>query len=55
MLAITKTAALRGIEGINVTVEVDSSRGLPAFLVVGLGDAFEFNQMPVVHIRLSLE
>ncbi len=39
MLAITKTAALRGIEGINVTVEVDSSRGLPAFLVVGLGDA----------------
>ena len=39
MLAITKTAALRGIEGIDVTVEVDSSRGLPAFLVVGLGDA----------------
>ena len=39
MLAITKTSALRGIEGINVTCEVDSSRGLPAFMVVGLGDA----------------
>ena len=38
MLAITKTAALKGIEGIDVTVEVDSSRGLPAFMVVGLGD-----------------
>ncbi|MBO5994638.1 MAG: ATP-binding protein, partial [Firmicutes bacterium] len=38
MLAITKTAALRGIEGIDVTVEVDSSRGLPSFHVVGLGD-----------------
>ena len=34
MLAITKTSALRGIEGINVTCEVDSSRGLPAFMVV---------------------
>ena len=38
MLAITKTAALRGIEGINVSVEVDSSRGLPSFHIVGLGD-----------------
>ena len=39
MLAITRTAALRGIEGIEVTVEVDSSRGLPTFHVVGLGDS----------------
>lgn len=38
MLAITRTAALAGIEGINVKVEVDSSRGLPAFHVIGLGD-----------------
>ena len=38
MLAITGTAALRGIEGVSVTVEVDSSRGLPSFHVVGLGD-----------------
>ena len=39
MLAITRTTALRGIEGIEVTVEVDSSRGLPSFHVVGLGDS----------------
>ncbi len=39
MLAITKTAALNGIEGTEVTVEADSSRGLPYFHVVGLGDA----------------
>ncbi len=39
MIALTKTAALRGIEGIEVNVEVDSSRGLPSFHVVGLGDS----------------
>ena len=38
MLTMTKTAALLGIEGIPVTAEVDSSRGLPAFHVIGLGD-----------------
>lgn len=38
MLAVTKTAALSGIEGISVKVEVDSARGLPAFNVIGLGD-----------------
>ena len=38
MLAITRTATLYGIDGATVTVEVDSSRGLPAFLVVGMGD-----------------
>lgn len=38
MLAITRTAALSGIEGISVKVEVDSGRGLPAFHVIGLGD-----------------
>ncbi|MBQ5440948.1 MAG: YifB family Mg chelatase-like AAA ATPase [Firmicutes bacterium] len=39
MIAITRTSTLRGIEGIDVTVEADSSRGLPSFHVVGLGDA----------------
>ena len=39
MLAITKTAALMGIDGAAVTVEADSSRGLPAYQVVGMGDA----------------
>lgn len=38
MLAVTRTAALSGIEGIEVKVEVDSARGLPAFNVIGLGD-----------------
>lgn len=38
MLAITRTAALSGIDGIGVKVEVDSGRGLPAFNVIGLGD-----------------
>lgn len=38
MFSITKTAALSGIEGIQVAVEVDSARGLPAFNVIGLGD-----------------
>lgn len=35
---MTKTAALFGIEGIEVTVETDAARGLPAFTVIGLGD-----------------
>ena len=39
MLAITRTAALSGIEGTAVTVEADSSRGLPSFHVVGMGDS----------------
>lgn len=38
MLAITRTAALNGIEGTGVKVEVDAARGLPAFNVIGLGD-----------------
>ena len=38
MLAITRTAALAGIEGISVRAEVDVGRGLPAFHVIGLGD-----------------
>jgi len=38
MLAVTRTAALAGIEGISVKAEVDSGRGLPAFHVIGLGD-----------------
>ena len=38
MLFTTKTAALLGIEGIEVNAEVDVSGGLPAFHVTGLGD-----------------
>ena len=38
MLAITRTVALAGIEGISVKAEVDVGRGLPAFHVIGLGD-----------------
>ena len=39
MLEIVKTASFIGMEAIEVTCEVDSQRGLPAFHVVGLGDA----------------
>lgn len=38
MLAITRSLTLHGIKGIEVVVEVDSARGLPAFSVIGLGD-----------------
>ncbi len=39
MLEIVKTASFAGMDAIDVTCEVDSARGLPAFHVVGLGDA----------------
>lgn len=38
MLAVTGTAALSGIEGKYIKVEVDSSRGLPSFNITGFGD-----------------
>ena len=38
MLAITKTAGLSGIRGIEVTVEAAAEQGLPAYHVIGLGD-----------------
>lgn len=38
MLAQVTTFALRGIESLRVTVEVDIRPGLPAFGIVGLGD-----------------
>ena len=38
MLSRIQTASVSGIEGKNVTVEVDITRGLPGFYVVGLGD-----------------
>ncbi len=38
MLAVTQTFSLLGIDGFPVQVEVDISRGLPAFSVVGLPD-----------------
>ncbi len=38
MLFTTRTAALMGIDGVSVNVEVDVCRGLPAFHVTGLGD-----------------
>ena len=36
MLAAVRSAALSGIEAVQVTVEVDASRGLPFWVVVGL-------------------
>jgi magnesium chelatase family protein len=38
MLIRTYGAALQGVEGIRVTVEVDAGRGLPSFQIVGQGD-----------------
>jgi magnesium chelatase family protein len=38
MLAIVKSAAVVGLEGAVVEVEVDLSPGLPSFTIVGLGD-----------------
>ena len=38
MLSSLTTFALRGIDSLRVTVEVDVRRGLPAFSIVGLGD-----------------
>jgi magnesium chelatase family protein len=38
MLAIAKSAAVVGLEGAVVEVEVDLSPGLPSFTIVGLGD-----------------
>jgi len=38
MLIRTYGAALQGVDGIRVTVEVDAGRGLPAFQIVGQGD-----------------
>src|SRR4051812_42722818 len=38
MLARITTFALRGIDSLRVTVEVDVRRGLPAFSIGGLGD-----------------
>src|SRR5918996_47681 len=39
MLASVATFAIEGIDSVEVTVEVDVRRGLPAFTVVGLPDA----------------
>src|SRR5882757_5471967 len=39
MLASVATFALDGVDGREVTVEVDVRRGLPAFTLVGLPDA----------------
>lgn len=38
MISISNTTAVKGIEGIEVKVEVDVGRGLPSFNIVGLGD-----------------
>lgn len=38
MLAKVHTAAILGLEGAIVEVEVDTSRGLPSFIIVGLPD-----------------
>src|SRR4030042_2106769 len=39
MLAKVHTAAVVGLEGAIVEVEVDTARGLPSFTIVGLPDA----------------
>ena len=39
MLARVTTFAIDGVEPRRVTVEVDIRAGLPAFTIVGLGDA----------------
>src|SRR5437870_4760057 len=39
MLSGVATFALEGVDSVEVTVEVDLRRGLPAFTVVGLPDA----------------
>ena len=39
MLATIRSAALRGLEPVPVTIEVSITNGLPAFHVVGLPDA----------------
>ena len=39
MLARVKTAAMVGLDGYPVDVEVDISPGLPSFTIVGLPDA----------------
>lgn len=39
MLAITKSMALKGIEGYLVAIQVDISNGIPDFRIVGLPDA----------------
>jgi magnesium chelatase family protein len=39
MLAKVHTAAVVGLEGAIVQVEVDTARGLPSFTIVGLPDA----------------
>lgn len=38
MLAIVRSCAVVGLEGMLVEVQIDIAQGLPAFLVVGLGD-----------------
>ena len=38
MLANVRTFALEGVDGVEVTVEADVRRGLPAFTIVGLPD-----------------
>jgi magnesium chelatase family protein len=39
MLAKVTSCALEGLEGMLVDVEVDTSRGLPSLVIVGLPDA----------------
>lgn len=38
MFARVSSCAVRGLDGVVVTVEVDITNGLPSFVVVGLGD-----------------
>ena len=38
MMACTRTVTLIGIDGFMVTIEVDITQGLPAFIMVGLAE-----------------
>jgi len=53
MLAKVKTAAVVGLEGYMVDVEVDISSGLPAMTVVGLPDDC-IGQVPAAIIDMNL-
>lgn len=50
---MTKTAALFGIEGITVSVEIDNAKGLPAFNVIGLGDTAVKESADRVHSAIK--
>ena len=53
MISNVTCFALAGLEGVPVTVETDVNKGVPAFEMVGLPDAF-FDMLPFVITALVL-